>query len=518
MRQLLKKASVNRLDFLKLVLMKKRIATQELADLGGFSRAMVRRLVSELNNDFYEAFGSRSTIIRQEDNNTYSIISDFSPNRLFHAMKLHYLQRTPQFNVLYAVATAKTERTIDDLCEEFELSTSYIHQVIREINKIISGYQVSLTRKDEVKVVLEGEEKYIRLLIYVLFFNSYQGLDHSFTYENREAVMFIQSMDLSPSEKEQLLLIFSIVHLRLSQGQVIQPMSAESAEILDRMHVSHEILSFQKEFLWQLLEDEEAVQTENRYLRLMIRVFVYSYESSKQKMLLGKQFTLMENDLTHFCQDVFWNVFETYHVHMEEEQYYESFFYFILLHVFLEVFPLNLDEILILNFSHHALNLDVNEESITEIKEFYKNYMYEYFPQFAEKFQTAQRFYIATQLHTMMRLPKVAAVKVFIHYSQNFLGDMLIRKRLGQMFNEEILQITTDIKQADMILSDSIEYDENQADYFLLYDATSRLVWTQLYRYLQKKITQKMFQIGDKQPLEGLRLSALLSDAEELEN
>lgn len=515
MRRLLKKTSIDRLDFLKLILMKKRITAKELTDLGGFSQATIRRLFTELNNDFYEVFGNRSTILRQEDQRIYSVLSDLSPNRLFHEMKLHYLQQTPQFNLLYAIATAQNGKTVSDLCATFDISTSYLYQVIREINQMIAGYEVQVARKDDTAFVLEGNEKYIRLLIYVLSIHSYQGLpSHTFIQDNQEAMKFIQAMELSPSEQEQLLLIFSMLKLRLSGGHRLQPMSKESTEILDKFHVSRDIALFQKQFLWDLLEEEEAVWTEIYYLRLMLRVLVYSYETSKQKGLLGKQFWLMDNELTHFCRHIFQSVLETYHVELEEDYYYESFFYFVLLHVFLEAFPLELEDVFVLNFSHRSLNLEVNAEQIETIKAIYKKELNTYFPQFLEVFKPAQYDYMASQLHLLLQLPKIPAVKIFIHYSQNFLGEMMIRQRLAQMFHEDVLQITTDIQQADVILSDSIEYDYEQVPHFFLYDATSKRVWMQLYRYLQKKITEKMFQKNQMHDAEQTDLSPNEKDME----
>lgn len=90
----------------------------------------------------------------------------------------------------------------------------------------------------------------------------------------------------------------------------------------------------------------------------------------------------------------------------------------------------------------------------------------------------------------------------------------MIRQRLAQMFHEDVLQITTDIQQADVILSDSIEYDYEQVPHFFLYDATSKRVWMQLYRYLQKKITEKMFQKNQMHDAEQTDLSPNEKDME----
>lgn len=466
-------------------------------DFSHLSRTKLRRLITEINDDFSKVFKNEKTMIIQDKNYDYFVKSEDTPNEVFHRLKLYYLKNSIHFEVLRLLMTSPTKWSVLDLSDTFSVSASYLYQIVREINEVLQDFSITLAKVDEVHFELQGAEKDIRLFSFLLLSESYLSIESPFEKEEPSINGFVDLLPLSAAEKERAYYLYMICTQRMTEGHVLDDFPVEISELLSYFHLPKELADFEADILSQYTEDQAVVQRESWFIHLLMRVVIYNDKNTEKKMLVGKQFMLIDNVITNYCRQLFAQLIETFEIVISEAYFYEALYYLVIVHMFLYLFPIDLEEAISLNYETTAIGGVHQEIRLERMVDFYKKFfssqLSEKNGQLFHKYSEQHMVYLAKQLLILLDIFTPQPLHVFIHYSQNVLGNMLVKKKTRHMFSEKMLVVTQDVMEADVVISDCVEYEDENLDYFFLYDLSSETIWEKLYEFIQEKIMKNLF-------------------------
>lgn len=190
---------------------------------------------------------------------------------------------------------------------------------------------------------------------------------------------------------------------------------------------------------------------------------------------------------------------EQFDITISEEYFYEALYYLVLMHLFLYIFPVDLEEILSLNYDVTPIEEIRQNIRLEKIIDFYKQFFAQEFieknEQLYRNYEEAHILYVCKQLYILLNFFIPKQLKVYTHYAQNVLGNLLVKKKIEQMFNEKTVMITSDVYEADLIISDCVEYEKINTDYFFLYDLSSEAIWENVYEFIQEKVMNNLFNV-----------------------
>lgn len=222
-------------------------------------------------------------------------------NELFHKLKLYYFKDSVHFEILYLLISNSDDWSVFDLSQEFIISTSYLYQVIREINEILEDFSLELTRPDGVNFQLVGLEKNIRLFTFLFLSTSYLGVESPFEIERKKLHDFIDLLPISSSEKEQAYYLYMISTQRMSQGYFLEDFPEDVRELLSYFHLPKDLGEFETSMLEPYAKNQEILERERYFIHLLMRVIVRTDENRAAKMMMGKQLMLVDNGIAKYC-------------------------------------------------------------------------------------------------------------------------------------------------------------------------------------------------------------------------
>lgn len=498
----LKNIHREQLYLLQLIASEETPETVVLMEKAALSRSKLKRLIQELNDDLDIAFDGEVTI-KQNNQFRYYFDSVYPENYIFHKMKLYYLEQSLHFQLIFFIAVEEQQWTNDDLCEHFAVSLPYLYQLIRESNELIQDFGIQLKRKNDTEIILDGPEYRIRLFLFIAVLFSYHGFESPINCKNPEVKKRIWELPRTSSEKELIYFVYAIGELRMSQGHFVQRMPVQVSEILALFEVPENIKQLNDLFIHPYSDDPEIYTKEIFIIRMFIRMFVYSLESKEHKIEIGKQATLLDNPLSLFCEQLLGKLLVDYEVQLDNDLFYELMYYSLLSIVFLEYFKVNLDTVLSLTTTVKEIkdNDHFSPVHLKPVEEFYQRFI-AHFPMDLEFLEDEKMFieFISTRLYLFLNVSKTETFKIYIHYSRNLLGEMMLEKKLHQIYTNETLQVTRNPEEADLIITDCVERPEEQAEgatYFFFYDLENKYLWEKLFLFIQKQISQRVFHAID---------------------
>lgn len=499
MKRLMRSANQSKLELLKYILIKNKTTINDLVEFSHLSRIKLKRLVSEINEDFFELFGNEKNMIIQDEKYVYFVKTECTINELFHKLKLYYFKDSVHFEILYLLISNSDDWSVFDLSQEFIISTSYLYQVIREINEILEDFSLELTRPDGVNFQLVGLEKNIRLFTFLFLSTLYLGVESPFEIERKKLHDFIDLLPISSSEKEQAYYLYMISTQRMSQGYFLEDFPEDVRELLSYFHLPKDLGEFETSMLEPYAKNQEILERERYFIHLLMRVIVRTDENRAAKMMMGKQLMLVDNGIAKYCRKLFMELIEQFDITISEEYFYEALYYLVLMHLFLYIFPVDLEEILSLNYDVTPIEEIRQNIRLEKIIDFYKQFFAQEFieknEQLYRNYEEAHILYVCKQLYILLNFFIPKQLKVYTHYAQNMLGNLLVKKKIEQMFNEKTVMITSDVYEADLIISDCVEYEKINTDYFFLYDLSSEAIWENVYEFIQEKVMNNLFNV-----------------------
>lgn len=493
----LKKSKLDKLEVVQLILADQYIYTNELMQHADISRSRLKRLIHDINDDLKTIF-TEEEMIAQNNQFQYYIRSDFSRNQIFHRLKLFYLEQSIHFELTFLLILGTNQKTIDELCDHFFISTSYLYQLIRETNELLEDFDIQIARKNKDCFIMEGRESRIRLFTFVGYLFSYHGLKPPLKTQEKKLPVFIASLPLTKSEKDLIQFVYTISELRMTQGCFIEEIPEEIEEIFDTFYLPEEVQKFNQEYIHSFTEDPQIQNREQLFCRLLIRTFVYELDTLQQRIESGKKLKTLDNALTNFCQSLIDRLLKEYEIELSDRLNEELLYYASLIVSFIEYFQIDLDADLSLNFAAvEKVNHQTNEKR--SIKEFYTEFLDEYQGDLTCVKNRRLFFeFVSKRLNLLKYLNTTGQLTIYIHYSRNVLGEVTIRKKLHQMFNQDVLKITKEISRADIVISDCIEDEEEAKEYFFFYDISNEKVWRNLFTFLQKRIGDQIILNNEK--------------------
>lgn len=160
-------------------------------------------------------------------------------------------------------------------------------------------------------------------------------------------------------------------------------------------------------------------------------------------------------------------------------------YYTVLYHEFSYNYSYSQDDIIKMNpLNHNNLIYETSNFSID-----LKNYIYtfvEAYPAFTFSLPKTTLQIIGVLHYSLYISYYKDYLSVFVQYSKTPIGNSFIKGTLRHVFNDESLIFTSCIEHADIIISDSIEYEKKEGNTFFLEDIYNVSLWKELYIFIQE--------------------------------
>ncbi|MEI5995556.1 helix-turn-helix domain-containing protein [Candidatus Enterococcus mansonii] len=435
-----------------------------LQDFLDISLSTLKRYFNELEGDIKKNEELKN-IYFKKNTGSYQLVnhSNFDIDYLFIHLRIYYLKDSLQFKIISEILD-KNYATADELADKLFVSVPYLYKQITTLNDQLSQFHLKIVFHS--KENLCGDEKHLRMFFFYFYWNTSRGI--AFPIELKLSNFLSNSimtqeleMKYSPSTIKRLKLILGIATLRQFKFPI--HLSDKEKEVLKPFKLSGGLFGIGEKHLRS--EDEQL------FFELMVRSFISDIDTSEEKLLLYKSFS-RTNSIVHSCDLLVLEYEKHFFARNPINQNARVNIFYHLLITLLHCSMFSINPLLYL---HSELPYDPNEfdsmkehtPDLSNVSHFYKDFSIQ-----NPEFDLAPSFNlgICMLLTILTDMFVVPTMTIYIEYSGNNLGSNFIKNRLLMLFNPQTIRFTTNIMDAQIVITDYFEvhgFRDNQKFFFM---------------------------------------------------
>ncbi|EGO8312539.1 hypothetical protein E3O82_002534, partial [Enterococcus faecalis] len=444
----------------------------------GISRRQIKDIIRDLNGDIVEDV---SIHVEEGIINFNKIIEDSKYIEIVNNCRTLYVISSSFFQLMLFVLE-KRSFSIVQAARALSYSESYVYKLINKLRgffkQVDAGFY--LEKKNETTIHLVGCESSVRLFHYLSVSAATKGNHWVFSTINEEEILNIQQYlnsdryeRLSPVGKSKANFILAVYESALKNKRKITLFDEDVISLGETINKEREInllLNYlRKEKIWS----NKKLHSELIHLAFFANYFIEELRTKEEKITIGQNiYNLNENKIVRSCVKILDKILEE--VTIEDDIYYILLYNLcnrvvVISHLYLYKFmPL---------YKVPPLGTDIEyfvEECVKSGLTDYKNDL-----SFSKlKYSLTQ--VIMGYLVLILPMPQ----KVFVEFFHRPEYKSIIENAIAHNYNSDALQITEDYSEADVIISDTGGYD-NQ-NYFYFKDVFDQNSWYELGFYLNQ--------------------------------
>lgn len=502
---LMKRAERQQFELLKqLIRNSNGLTIQEIANYLHISIHTAYRCEKQLGEGL-SIFFDKDKVSLFKVNNICKLFIDesLSISYVIDKMSLYYIKTSQQF-CLSKELFYKRYSSAEALAQEINLSLSHTYKILKRINKSFEPFNISITFPDtNTYKNMIGDEKDVRITMLYIYWAIYKGLENPFSRTPKyfsELPVPIKSTFLSPSQKSRLIYFQTFTYWQIIYKRSYVCLTPEFLTYLEIFeHVSP--VCFPQTILDLLHKNrvtKQIIHNEEVYFGFLARFYIANIDSLEDKHLIVQRLRNSSLPLTDFATlflDQFLNQFM---LSLSEENYdliyYQIMFNLLYIQFFGTKVPFtqSIDEI----FPYKEVNMDLFDEHKENLITYaYENLSKQLFPSLSKNSSLVEYFakilYLA--LKSAVNQPKL---HILIQYSKTIYGYDLIKNKLSIIFGTTILEFTSTIKDADIVISDCFEQlqitSSKKPLFFYFEYPYDQIVWQSLIKIISQQICSKL--------------------------
>ncbi|WYJ81576.1 hypothetical protein IGL98_001944 [Enterococcus sp. DIV0840] len=357
------------------------------------------------------------------------------------------------------------------------VSPSHLYKNITALNAELKRFPLKIIFHPTTN--FQGKEKYIRMLNFYFFWNTYRGITWTFDLENMNrfsaCVDFTElKKNYSESVIKRLEFMTGLFMVRQEKHPVRLPKKIKE---LSKNFTTIDDVS-------KLVEPFLASEDELLFFNLISRCYISEIDSLEDKIRLYESFprTLI---LIKDC-DLLVEEYEKYFYpnrSMRKDQKAIIFYYVLIGLIQITYFSISPVQFFRASFTQKSQS-SLSFKENPKVQQFYKNFR-EANPDFA--FPASYDRGMLVLLTVLTETFLVPSISVYIQYSRNNLGMVYIKNRLHTIFNPKTLHFTDTIENAELVITDCFESRTTQKDQKVFYvsDVYDETTWFELFSCLQ---------------------------------
>lgn len=451
--------------------------TKTLALKIGRNKRYIKDLLKEIIDDF-NYYLNETLVIKITSEGTVYIVKKNSKEllQLFYALKLAYLQESHEFKLLL-LFLQYPKLSISDIAQNLYLSNSYIRRRIKKLNLLLSSFNFQI-EYNTGKFQIIGNELSIRIFLYVLMNDAYHSLSWPYMEKNLpEMIDFQQSFHI----------IITILNKRKYMKNNITPLNQKSTWVISQMKHIYDFtpkLKKQNPYFYNNLKD--AIIED--YFTFFIHVFAPNMIPKDIKITLGKLFMSPPPNINLTSNNISNKIIKELNIDPNSEKIILLVYYLSILDCFNEIVQqkIVLFEKLIFPPIQYSFPSDSSQ---------YKNIMQMIHKSFMEEVKTDThnneklQHYYCELIYTTLQIDNFPIVRIYLHFTKFLNAQDVIRTRIESIFNNNIILFTSQIEEADLIVTDSLNFCPKTYKEFIYFNTVTNkdqweLLLKKIYRLL----------------------------------
>ncbi|MEI5993846.1 helix-turn-helix domain-containing protein [Candidatus Enterococcus mansonii] len=490
----MKKNEQLRFELLKLLIYsKKGLSTNEVSQKLNIPNHSFYIYRSQLEEDLAVVFKENSVILEKKET-YYSITSSLNISYIIDTMRLYYIKISQTFSILNALSYRYYD-SAEELSQNLNLSLSHTYKILGFFNQLLEPFDISInfsSKKKQSNII--GNEKNRRLVMFYVYWSVYKGVEWPFKFSPtflQELPAPIDSQLLSPSQKMRLNYFQVITYWHLSYKLELISLPKDFLpylEVFQKVSPTSFADSI-KESLRKRHVSDQHIYEEELFFGFLARFFISNIDSPTNKIRIATMFIDSSLPITTFTSKFLNDFLKKYNVSLTQENYAASY-YLIIFHLFYVKF-FTIDS----PFSEISDDAPFTAESSdglfkiheTELAKFiHNNWNSELFPPISTIPSLVT--YLAKLLYlVLITSNKHRPLNVLIQHSKTIYGYDLIKNKLLIFFKDTTLRITFDINEADIIISDSFEKN-NDTPFFYFEHPEDTEAWKNLISFISQEL------------------------------
>lgn len=399
-------------------------------------------------------------------------------------LRYTYIVRTNKFQVMDALFR-NNFNSIQALSEATNLSPSTVQNIIKPLKHYFQHFNVSISFRGNQNII--GKPLHIRTLMVYTYNAIYRGKILPDFVTNRSQYTLSVKDHLSFSQRHQLDILKTVTYFDLIQKKNAVTLTPKLRQLLTAVNDTNPITIELPGFSEQVLQDESLL------FSFLLRLLVANYDTSTEKITIAKAILSLDTAFTNDVQQLLQNFFVDFKLKQDESSFLESFYYLVIVLIYLEFISVD-----VTGFLEFSISMSAFKEENFNTDPVFKS---------LQKFLTEEaksypKLLNSTTMGTMLNAlffflldhnVKIKPLKINVQYTKNFYAANMIIQSLQDVFGSAIT-FTDRIDQADFIVSDSYENAEAlQGDFFLFNNIFNPHDWSTLLSTLLQQVYSKTF-------------------------
>lgn len=486
---LLKKNSLKLNILLKLS--NQKLTNTELVNEFNLPQTTLSRILESLNNDL--SYISKNTCSIQKDSKKkFSLNTNTSSLAIFQRLKLFYLKESPHFNLLSLLIT-QNSCEIEQISNELFISESHIYHLIKELNLQLNKYNLIITSStNRRQFEITGDEFTLRCFIFRILNESYQIIEWPFKHISSDEIILQLNKTslnkinvLSENQINQLLFYLVILNIRLKKGKIIKNITSPILSILTILKADANSSRHIENFLHSYSLENDSLDKESLMFNVFIRLLIPSVFTNEQENRIGKKILNSTSPFFLFINPLCEEFIDTFKLINEDFIEYKLCYALTMHQLFQQLININLDTLLSTTYKPKA-NFPVKTDyHFLEIKKFYEKYLKKNSSNLVfDSDGSTNR--ICTILSVYLDSYTHSSLNIFLNFSKNNFGRIFMSQKILSHFSPLSISLTNNFFEADIVISDSMEKEHADKQYFYMYDTTNRKQLFDMIKFINK--------------------------------
>ncbi|NBA61175.1 MULTISPECIES: helix-turn-helix domain-containing protein [Enterococcus] len=466
------------LQLFTVLVTEKYLSLNKLSERLNLTMYQTKILLVELEENFEQLNFTFSSFFLLEKG-TIGLVEGFNQELLlqvFVNLKKKFFNESPYFQLLIYLLKHRKTRVVD-ISEKLMFSKSYSYKLISRLKDIFHYQKIPITINSNFESIsLEGNEMSIRTYHYLVQIMAYNVFADSQTRVNIELVGGQYERLKTTKVKHDIL--FSILENAVSRGYIIQDLDKTATELFADMKELYEEDSLTKLIPTRNIEDREK---EVAFFYFCRQLLIPETTSRQDKIVLGKKFKEhRNNEIVDFSMNVVEILSEKYKINSDVEHVilYESV---INSWAYKNIYFENLKGVANQNSPNSRIH-EVKQLLLEIVKN--RNFQVGDSQIFANKLAHILSYYLPIQNNE-----RVTIAISMLHHPEYV---PVIESKLLTIFNKKIIHFTSDLTDADILVSDGIVYHEESQDFAFFRDIHNKDHWDNLNAIVQARIILKL--------------------------
>lgn len=492
---LLKKQDFIKLQLFHYIATHNQVEIHHLTAKFALSKTSIRRNIDDLNRLLESDNATSHLQINQTESFHYYLTLVTQEELAFVLLKVQtiYLKNSTRFQLL-ELFFEFSHLTIYTICTTLYISENYCYKILNQVKSILKPFSISIKKNNQTQTFsLNGLEINIRCLYLLLYIPSFQRIDYPFNHISLDQLKQSYSKEMNffmdkkaPSTQTRIEFLITIIKKRLDQNLFVENPTDPLGSIIDvfiqqKDATEHIILVPKTSFHIP----DAYIEQERKHFNFLIRILDSNTDTNEDKLQIGKDLTLLQNPISTFYTSFIPTFMEKYYLKQNSKIFYLFIYYAVFYH-------------------SHSLHSSINHLSLDPINKksnpitINKKFQYKIIAELKEAFATYQipthlisNFTIdsiSLLLVTLVQIYKEKELLIFVQYSKDLVGEHFIKNIIQQFYNEKAIRFVSSIHDADILISDCIEFQDTDAEFYLFEDTSRFSSWVNLSSFLQERL------------------------------